>query len=256
MQRSFQSKAIVLGGTRGLGRAIGIELLARGIQPIVVGRSAERVQEADAELRGAEFVTADLTDPSRAEHIVRAAVANPLPLSAFYWVAGEYHRGAVADQSAAKVLHMAQTHLLGPWAALAEWHRVAKAAPERVPYHLVVIGSVFVHKPGKKHAVLAACKAAKANFARVFAEELAEDLPGSMTLLVHPWAIRTGFFEGYPMNPKMIAGFMDPAEVARIIGHHEADLPREQKPPIVELTLDRGADGSIVQLLGPQPVQY
>ena len=248
--------ALVLGGTRGLGYHIAAELLKNKnveTRPIVVGRS--RPEWPDETMRRyVPVIQADLNDPASAEAIVEAAF-NGDP-EAFYWVAGEYHRGAFAEQDPAKIAHMLATHVTGPLSVLQAFHREAKR--RRHPYTLVVIGSVFVHKPGRSHAMLAAAKAFKANFARVFCHELAADLPGSMTLLVNPWAMKTEFFDGYPMDAKAVAGFMDPAEVARIIVDQVENLPRDSKPPMVELTLDRDKDkpGGILKLLGPQPVKY
>lgn len=250
------ARALILGGTRGLGRALATELLSRGMKPIIVGRSAEEAKK-DSALLGAEFITADLADPACAETIMSTIFSRSTSLpSTFYWVAGEYHRGLFAEQHQEKMTSMFNTHLLGPLSVLREFHKAAKNQQNKAPYNLVVIASVFVHKPGKKHAILASVKAAKVNFCRVFAYELAEDLPGSMTLVVNPWAMRTEFFNGYPMDQKVMETFMDPTEVARIICDQEHALPKDAKPPVFELTLDRGEGGSIQQLIGPQPMKY
>lgn len=256
-------RSLILGGTRGLGRAIAIELLRRAREapredipyPIVVGRSIEAAK-ADPELRGAYCLEADLSDPAGIGKIIET-VWECGSVTQVYWAAGEYHRGAFAEQAPDKTAHMLATHLGGPLAFLSEFHRIAKRRQE--PYALTVIGSVFVHKPGKQHAVLSAAKAFKANFARVFSREMAADLPGSKTLLVNPWAMKTGFFDGYEMDPKAVAGFMEPAEVARIILDQVYDPGWDSKAsPMVELTLDRdkATPGGILKLVGPQPVKY
>lgn len=258
-----EPRSLILGGTSGLGRAIAIEILRRAHAapredipyPIVVGRRAETAK-ADPELRGAYCLEADLTDPSGLEKVIKT-VWDCGSVTQVYWAAGEYHRGPFAEQAPEKTAHMLATHLSGPLAFLAEFHRIAKAWKE--PYALTVIGSVFVHKPGKQHAVLAAAKAFKANFARVFSHEMAADLPGSRTLLVNPWAMKTAFFDGYQMDPKAVAGFMDPAEVAKIVLDQVYDPSWDPKTaPMIELTLDRDKDkpGGILKLLGPQPVKY
>ena len=248
------SKAVVLGGTRGLGLEIARAL--RDIQPIIVG-SSEIDPAIKESMPYAEFVRADLRNPEvAAEKVLKAVSSNPLPLSAFYWVAGEYHRGPFVEEKYEKTASMTATHFLGPLSVLKAVHGFVKNQAQKTPYKLIVIGSVFVHKPGKNHATLSALKAAKANFARVFSYELSADLPGSMTLLVNPWAMQTHFFDGYEMDQKMMDKFMAPHEVARIILDQEANLPKEAKPPIVELTLDRGENSSIKQLIGPQPVKH
>ena len=260
---ALRPHALILGGTRGLGREIALELMRRARAdapdgqapwPVVFGRGAEAAK-ADPALEGVSVHELELAEPDSAETVL-ATIPSCGSVSQVYWVAGEYHRGPFAEQSVEKTAHMLAVHLLGPLSVLGALHRRAKAGKE--PYDLVVIGSVFVHKPGKQHAVLAAAKAAKANFTRVFAHELAADLPGSRALLVNPWAMKTGFFEGYAMDTKAIATFMEPADVARIVLDRLETVPRDAKPPMLELTLDRDKDrpGAIVELLGPQPVKY
>lgn len=246
---SCDSQAIVLGGMRGLGLAISKELFmqSHAIQPIRIGRSAEdRGWDINIDLRNPETAAKKISE--------RLPILGDATIKTFYWVAGEYHRGPFADQKLEKTASMTAVHFLGPLAVLRAFHNFKKH--DRTPYNLVIIGSVFVHKPGKNHAVLAALKAAKANFARVFSYELAKDLPGSKTLLVNPWAMKTNFFDGYEMDPKMVEKFMDPQEVARIILEEEKNLSKDVKTPIVEITLDRDENGAIKKLIGPQPVKY
>ncbi|MBI3633183.1 MAG: SDR family NAD(P)-dependent oxidoreductase, partial [Candidatus Vogelbacteria bacterium] len=53
-----QERAIILGGTRGLGRAIAVKLISRGIEPLIIGRSVPK--EGDSSLPGAVFIPGDL----------------------------------------------------------------------------------------------------------------------------------------------------------------------------------------------------
>jgi hypothetical protein len=248
-------RALIIGGTRGLGRAYAIRLLAQGVRPIIVGRTAAEAS-SDPALAGAEFVAADVADAASHGRILDAAFAEAgNPPAQLVWCAGIYHRGPHADMAADAMAQMTATHWLGPVALVGAFHRRMLADAAKRPYDLVVVGSVLAHVPGKQHAVLSGLKAAKVHFARVFSQELSRDLPGSMTLVVNPWAMKTGFFDGAGVKTD---GFMDPAFVADVIAAQVENLPRDASRAgrgvwPVEVTLDRGEGGATKTLLGPQP---
>ena len=69
-------RAIVTGGSKGLGRAIAAELLAEGASVVICSRNAAELEATAAELGGA--VTAlpcDVTDPAQVESFIAAATA-------------------------------------------------------------------------------------------------------------------------------------------------------------------------------------
>ena len=72
-------RAIVTGGSKGLGRSIAAELLAEGAAVVICSRNAAELDETAAELAAAGGkVTAlpcDVTDPARVESFTAAAVA-------------------------------------------------------------------------------------------------------------------------------------------------------------------------------------
>jgi NAD(P)-dependent dehydrogenase (short-subunit alcohol dehydrogenase family) len=72
------SKALITGGTSGIGRSVANKLAALGIHVIVVGRNAERGQKTVAEIRAAggkaDFISSDLQDASSAREVARRAV--------------------------------------------------------------------------------------------------------------------------------------------------------------------------------------
>ena len=69
-------KALVTGGTSGIGYGVANQLTEHGWQVIIVGRSQERGQ-AIAARTGAEFIQADLALMSEVERVA-AAVQSPL----------------------------------------------------------------------------------------------------------------------------------------------------------------------------------
>lgn len=254
------AKVLILGGTRGLGRAYAIKVLAQGYRPIIVGRSADEASK-DPALAGAVFVQADIGNASDHERILDAAFMEEgmdVVPHQVVWCAGAYHRGPVIDMTPEQVEAMTRVHWTGPVAFLGAFHRrvIDACACEMIlPYDLVVIGSVLAHVPGRQHAVLSGLKAAKVHFARVFSQELTRDLPGSAVLVINPWGMKTDFFAGTDTKTD---GFMDPAYVADVIAEQLAIAPRD--PSLerkglwpVEITLDRDKGGGTKVLVGPQP---
>jgi NAD(P)-dependent dehydrogenase (short-subunit alcohol dehydrogenase family) len=251
--------ALILGGTRGLGRAYAIRLLAQGSFPIIVGRDIEEARK-DPALAGAKFVKADIGNREDHGKILDAAFGEFAwsPPNQVVWCAGAYHRGPMADMHPDRIDAMTRTHWSGPAAFLGAFHHEATrggVGGPYAPYDLVVIGSVLAHVPGRQHAVLSGLKAAKVHFTRVFSQELTKDLPGSMVLIVNPWGMKTEFFAGTDTKTD---SFMEPDFVAELIERRLAAMPREASfagkgvwP--VEVTLDRAKDGSTVILEGPQP---
>ncbi len=252
---STKQRVLVIGGTRGLGRAYAADHLSHGDGVIVVGRSVDSAS-VDPILDGAECVAADIGDPFTHNAILDAAFADPTRLpTQVMWCAGNYHRGPLAQMSLEVMDRLTSTHFLGPAAFLGAFHKRMLAHEAKQPYDLVVIGSVFAHVPGKLHAMLAGLKAAKVQFARVFSHELSRDLPGSMTFIVNPWAMKTDFFAGTDVKTDK---FMEPAYVVGVINDNVASCSREASLAgkgawPVEITLDRGEGGATKVLLGPQP---
>jgi 3-oxoacyl-[acyl-carrier protein] reductase len=64
--------ALVMGGSRGLGRAIAEELCAEGAQVLIAARDQTVLDQAAARM-GATGIAADLSDPAQAAQLVRSA---------------------------------------------------------------------------------------------------------------------------------------------------------------------------------------
>lgn len=234
-------RALILGGTKGLGRALAVEALHREVSPVVVGRSAvTETVTLDPDLAGAEFRQGDLTLAGS-----RSGIVKPDDDFDFvFWVAGIFRRMPFDSLPLADIERMVATHLTGPLAVLEHWHRQAVAATR--PYRLVVVASTSSWRLREDETLYAALKAAKAHFARNFAWELRRHLPGSQVTLVHPGGMHTEHF--WAGTSQDISKFMDPAAVAKIIWGRVVS----QEGLFDELQILRTDDGTPKVEFGPR----
>lgn len=73
--RLSNTRALITGGTTGIGRAIAQAFMSEGADVVITGRDPERLSAAQNELRPAGAVLADLGEPEAAESVVADAVA-------------------------------------------------------------------------------------------------------------------------------------------------------------------------------------
>lgn len=250
MPRSF---ALILGGTKGLGRALATESLKRGITPVITGRSTDSAME-DPELQGALFRKLDLSDPgivgSAARMYEFLGRGNMAPrFSHVFWNAGIFLRKPLTDCTQEEIAQMTAVHFTGPLAVLSAVHRVQKlmnplADCPGAPYHLVTIASTSSYRIREDEAVYCGLKAAKAHFTRNFAVELHRDLPGSKVTLVNPGGIATpDFWNG---TGQELSRFMDPAVLGEVIWKY-VDA---QGTAYSELQIPRTKDGKPNPMFG------
>lgn len=231
-------RSLILGGTKGLGKALAAQSLAMGFDTVVVGRSADRCD--DPALRGARFVKADL---SRHGDITADDYRLWAESTHIFWVAGAFLRKPLTDCTSKELYRMTDLHFVGPVGVLAHIHRlkrIAQAASGRPgePYRLVTVASTSSWRVRDNETVYAALKAAKAHFARNFAREIVRDFPGSKATLVNPGGMRTPDF--WHDSGQDIGSFMAPEAVASIIW----ERVRAQETPFDEYSVMRNADGS------------
>ncbi|OGL74391.1 hypothetical protein A3C96_03805 [Candidatus Uhrbacteria bacterium RIFCSPHIGHO2_02_FULL_60_10] len=207
-------QSLILGGTKGLGRALAVHSIRRGFPTVVVGRNTADIA-TDFDLGAAERRRADLSRPDAFADALKGSDR----FTHVFWVAGIFARRPLVETTPEGNLAMAATHLLGPVEMLKAVHRLALASAPLAdrpgqPYHLVVISSTSSYRVRDNEEMYCALQAAKAHFARNWARRLATDLPGSKVTLVCPAGMRTGLFEGTGQDT---SGFMDPMAVADII---------------------------------------
>ncbi|PKT73262.1 short chain dehydrogenase [Streptomyces populi] len=160
---------IIIGGGSGMGLALARTLLAEGMDVTIVGRSADRLATARAELErpghgkvgtveadmGREEDVAELfARVERVEHVVVTAAD----------ATGVYGRTADVDTATARTV--VDTKLLGAWL-------VGKHAAGRVTGSITYTSGINAYRPNGSNTIMAAANGALASLAYGLAIELA-----------------------------------------------------------------------------------
>jgi Tropinone reductase 1 len=187
-------RALVTGGTKGIGAAVVAELLGLGTQVTLVARAGSDVEQAVANARAAGHtahgIAADITAAEAREAVVGYAVQAMGGIDILINNAGTNIRGASADFRPDDYAHVLNTNLTAAW----EMCRVAyphlrAAAATGGDACIVGIGSVAGATYIGSGAPYAMSKAALDHLTRYLAVEWAGD--GVRVNGVNPWYTKT-----------------------------------------------------------------
>ncbi len=236
----MKKKALILGGTKGLGLALAWESDKRGVYPVIAGRSAGFPASVNFPTF-CEVLKIDLSNPTQIEELTRFNLG---PLDYIFLVAGIFYkdgRKPFVEQPLPEFDEMIAVHLRGALRALQIFHLELRHM--RHPYHLVMVSSTSSWKMRENETLYCALQAAKAVFARQFSRELVRDLPGSKLTLVNPGGMKTpDFWRGTEQD------IMEPSAVAEKIWNEV--VAQEEPFEIVNVTRDK--DGNPVVSYGPR----
>lgn len=247
-----RKRALVIGGTRGLGWEI-VRLAAKhGIDPIAVGRPQQNPEPLFVDDGGGRHPVrrvgaALVTFDGALDLMWRLSPNLPTDLSDVshvFYVAGVRLKGPLVRARDAPIGALIDVGIHGLVNALRAF---LASRDQREPFHLVVVTSTTSWKIRSDEAVYGMVKAAQAQFVRNVHGELPK---GSTTLVAHPGGMKTEFWEGSGVNTD---GFLDPAQVAAAIwaeGRAQAD---GLYPRLHELHIERSPDGSEPYLLTRGP---
>jgi len=187
-------KAIITGGTTGIGRAIAVLLASEGVEVFICGRTPEHLEDALARVREVgtgNGISVDLAEPEQLDRFFREAkevlgdvdvvvVNAAVPAESLSKMSADEIRYAIATDFTAYLLS-------------------AKAAQEILVDHgnIVLIGSMSAHVLGAGSTVYAGMKAGIAGFAEALRRELGPQ--GITVSLVEPG--KTGADFQYPDIP-------------------------------------------------------
>jgi 3-oxoacyl-[acyl-carrier protein] reductase len=166
--------ALVTGATRGIGRAVVEQLLARGRRVVACGRDAQALAELERAHPGRVIgLTVDLSQPGAALATVDEALGRVGALSELVYAAGIVHYapvGAIGEQPLRAQLE------LNFFAAFAMLQQAGLHMRAQGGGALVVIASTLALHPAPLTSAYAASKAALISAARSFALELAPEV--------------------------------------------------------------------------------
>jgi short-subunit dehydrogenase len=182
------TKAIVTGASRGIGRALAVELAARGARLGLIARSKDGLEQLASELPGSEHLAlaADVGRRAQVEHAVARFAKAADGLDLLIANAGVAHYGPFADLDVERAEEMVRVNVLGTIFTVRAGLPVLL---HRARGHLVVLSSGAALRAFPWAAVYGGTKA----FERGFAEALRHELSGTGVglTIVYPGEVAT-----------------------------------------------------------------
>lgn len=208
-------RALVTGGTKGIGWAVAEELLALGAEVLIVARNADDVAAAVAEWAGrglpATGLAADVSTPAGREAILTQLQAGGPALDILVNNVGTNLRKAFADYTPAEYERLFAVNLFSVIELCRAAHPLLRAAGGA---SVVNVGSVAGRLDVGTGAYYSLTKAAEEQLGRNLAVEWAPD--GIRVNTVAPWFIRTPLTEGLLAQPEFMAKLLTRTPLARV----------------------------------------
>lgn len=193
----------LIGASEGLGRALAHAMADQGVQLILSGRDAARLQDLASTLPGAESLVMDVTDDAS----VHAAAEVAGAVDGVIYLAGAYWPMRAQDWDTARALAMIDVNLAG---AVRVTGAVLPAMLARGRGHLVLTGSLAAYRGLPGAIGYGASKAGLMNLAQSLQADL--HATGVTVQLVNPGFIRTRLTD---LNDFSMPFLMEPDQAAR-----------------------------------------
>ncbi len=200
-------RALVTGGTKGIGRAIAEELAALGAHVTIVARTAGDVAATAAALHGAG-ITADVANPADRARIVAAI---PGPLHVLVHNTGTNVRKPLVEYDDATWERILAINLTSAILLSRDLHPVLRDAHGASVIHVGSVAGQFALPTGVAYA---ASKAGLAQAARTLALEWARDQIRVNT--VAPWYTRTPLAQPILDRPEVLAAIEARTPLGRV----------------------------------------
>ncbi|MFD9698560.1 SDR family NAD(P)-dependent oxidoreductase [Lentzea sp. NPDC059081] len=187
--------ALVTGASKGIGRALAVELARRGARVVLLARSEEGLRGLAAEIRdqggSAEVVVGDLAAADGPDRVVRELRERGLAVDVLVNNAGAGSAGPFLTRPLDAQLSSVALNVDG---LLALTHALGADLVARGSGGIINVSSTAGFQPMPYQATYAATKA----FVLSFTEALAEELRGTgvHVMAAHPGPVATSFFDG------------------------------------------------------------
>jgi NAD(P)-dependent dehydrogenase (short-subunit alcohol dehydrogenase family) len=209
--RQIQDMVILItGASAGIGRALALNLAAKGAKLVLAARRLDRLEELNKQLGGTHLcLAADVSRPEDCRRIVQAAVEKFGRLDTLVCNAGyAFARGfdALTDQDIQQIF---DTNLFGTIECCRTAVPIMKQQPLRdgIRGQLMIVSSACARRGLPYFSMYAATKAAQLSVAEGLRVEL--EPAGIAVTSVHPELVETDFFttahEVGGMNPHALA---------------------------------------------------
>jgi NADP-dependent 3-hydroxy acid dehydrogenase YdfG len=206
VKRLLGKRALVTGGSSGIGAAICAALASEGAAVIATGRRFVKGRARTPVLGEIACTHLDVTDEAE----VQARFAELGPIDLLVCSAGVGTFGPIVNARADGLRAMLEVHIVGTLVCAREALR--QMQPRRAG-HIVVIGSHVAHRAFTDCAGYTAAKAGQAGLVRVLAEEarpydvrVTNLMPGATDTPI--WDDRPGFDRTKMMQPADVASFL------------------------------------------------
>jgi Tropinone reductase 1 len=208
------TKALVTGGSRGIGAAIAEELMALGAEVLIVARKAEDVTAQVREWRArglpASGVSADVTTALGRAAIAAAVESQLGGLQCLVNNAGTNIRKGSVEYAPDEVARIFETNLFLVWELCRNAYPLLKASGGCIVNIASIAGSIAV----RSGAPYAMTKAALDQLTRYLAVEWAVD--GIRVNAIDPWYIETPLTRPVLDNPAFRAGVLARTPAGRV----------------------------------------
>jgi short-subunit dehydrogenase len=200
MKDYFNKTLWIIGASSGIGRALAVELGARGATLVLSSRDNTSLSELETSLPGLTFIVPlDVCDGAAVENAYRD-ISERFTLDSVIYMAGTYHPGAIEDMDLRQAKMIVETNFIG---ALNVVHAVLPAFLARKSGQIALCASVAGYRGLPQAQPYGATKAALINFAESLrAETLSR---GIDIKVINPGFVRTPMTakNSFPM-PMMI----------------------------------------------------